>query len=173
MWLDKQNKVVDEHPYNYVPESSSVDKMFGPNYYLGGIEFTGPMSSGCSKPKKQAFDFPFPLTKEGENPFPNLKLVIELQSDSQIKFLNYDVSRGEPLKVNKIYQEKSINEILRAIYEVFGILDEGDGDNKYKDKKIENFQMFTDAYCKVDPKDCPINLPLPTVPVYPPHPSYP
>lgn len=144
IWLDKQNKVVDQHPYSYVPESSSVSKMYGDNYYLGGIEFTGPIGA-CSKGSGN-FDFPFPLTKEGKNPLPNLKLVIELESYSEIKFLNYDID-NKPLKADKIFKEISFEKIIKQIQKQF--------DDSNSKKRLENFDEFVEEVCETSPDKCP------------------
>ncbi|MEO1429359.1 MAG: hypothetical protein AAFV71_09900 [Cyanobacteria bacterium J06633_8] len=145
IWLDKQNKVVDQHPYNYVPESSSVNQMYGDNYYLGGIQFTGPIGA-CNKNGSGSFDFPFPLTKEGKNPLPNLKLVIELVSDSQIKFLNYDID-NKPLKADKIFKKKSFEKIIDTIKKQF--------DDSNSKKRLENYDKFVEEVCETSPEKCP------------------
>ena len=144
LWLDASNKVVDQHPYSYVPESSSVNQMYGDNYYLGGIKFTGPIGA-CSK-DSGSFDFPFPLTKEGKNHLPNLKLVIELQSDSEIKFLNYDIS-NKSLKADKIFKEISFDKIIKQIMKQF--------DDSNSKKRLENFDEFVEEVCETSPQKCP------------------
>ncbi|WP_414624323.1 hypothetical protein [Calothrix sp. CCY 0018] len=144
LWLDNANKVVEQHPYSYVPESSSVKKMYGDNYYLGGIDFTGPIGA-CSNASDN-WQFPFPLTKEGKNPSTNLKLVIELESDSEIKFLNYNISK-QPLKADKIFKEINFNKILKTIMAQF---DESDSK-----KRLENFDEFVEEVCESSPDKCP------------------
>ncbi len=144
LWLDKGNKVVDQHPYSYVPESSSVNQMYGDNYYLGGIDFTGPIGA-CSNGSGN-WNFPFPLTKEGTNPFPNLKLVIELESNSQITFLNYNISK-KPLKADKIFKEISFNKIIKAILSQF--------EESNSKKRLDNFEEFVEEVCETSPDKCP------------------
>ena len=144
LWLNASNTVVDQHPYSYVPESSSVSQMYGNNYYLGGIKFTGPIGA-CSK-GSGSFDFPFPLTKEGKNSLPNLKLVIELQSDSEINFLNYDISQ-HPLKADKIFKKISFNKIINALNKQF--------DDSHSKKRLANFEKFVKEVCEPTPDKCP------------------
>ena len=148
IWLDKQNKAVKQHPYNYVPESSSVNQMYGDNYYLGGIQFTGPIGA-CNKNGSGSFDFPFPLTKEGKNPLPNLKLVIELESGSQIKFLNYDIDNKKPLTADKLFKEKPLKKIMDTIKKQLNDV------NSNSKKRLENYDKFVEEVCENSPQKCP------------------
>ncbi|WP_413167730.1 hypothetical protein ACL6C3_13630 [Capilliphycus salinus ALCB114379] len=145
LWLDTANNVVDEHPYNFIPESQSLkDIENGETFYLGGINFTGPI--GACNDGSGTWSFPFPLTKEGKNPFANLKLVIELEGDSKIEFLNYNFSK-QPLKADKIFKEISLDKILKQLQEQF--------DDSNSKKRLENFEDFVEEVCEASPEKCP------------------
>jgi hypothetical protein len=111
----KNGKQVDDFPFNNVPENSSVSKMFGDNFYLGGIDFTGPIGA-CAR-SNEAFRFPFPFTKSeqaGGPPDAQVKLVIEMEPGSKIEFLNFLLLSPESLPLYEIFEDKT-EEKMRKI----------------------------------------------------------
>ncbi|WP_299433394.1 hypothetical protein [uncultured Aquimarina sp.] len=138
IWLDNGGQVVDTHPYNYVPENTSIQALFGDTPYLGGIELTGAIGA-CSEANEN-WMFPFPLTQTETVMNQPLKLVIELEQNSEIEFLNYNIKPQEPLDVDELFEEVDFNELIEFFNETF----------------YEGFENWIDAVCAENPGDCPL-----------------
>lgn len=118
-WL-KDNTVVDpsqpglaglppgvSSDFNFVPDNSSVQSMFDFKFYASGINFTGPIGP-CSE-SNENWIFPYPLTKSNLGitaPENRLSLNIELTANSEIQFLNYQLSRGEALDYDELFSDE-------------------------------------------------------------------
>ncbi|AXT51755.1 hypothetical protein D1818_13215 [Aquimarina sp. BL5] len=141
IWLDNGGQVVETHPYNYVPENTSVQSLFGNEYYLNsgqGIRLTGPI--GACEEANENWVFPFPLTQTETVMNQPLKLVIELEQDSEIEFLNYNIKPQEPLDIDELFEEVDFNELIEFFNETF----------------YEGFQEWINEVCDENPADCPL-----------------
>ena len=138
IWLDNGGQVVNSFPYNYVPEDSSVEELFGFSVYADGIEFTGPV--GACEEANENWHFPFPFTQTETVMNQPLHLVIELEQDSEIELLNYNVKPQEPLDVDELFEEVDFNELISYFNETF----------------YEGFQQWIDAVCEENPSECPL-----------------
>ena len=140
VWLDTHGNVFTDHPYNSVPEQSSIRDFFqqGETFYLGGIDFTGPV--GKCENSKENWMFPFPFTQtETVMPEP-LKLIIELDDTSEIQFLNFNIKPGKPLDAKKLFKEKDFNKIMKF----------------YKKTFYDGFKQWVDVFCEENPTECPL-----------------
>lgn len=82
-WESPDGEVVNDSPYNTVEDVSELDNEF----FLGGIQFTGPI--GQCADANDPWKFNFPITQNsGDSPTPGLRLVIQMRSDSELEFLN-------------------------------------------------------------------------------------
>ena len=82
-WQRQDGEVVTDFPYNTVEDVSDLDNEF----FLGGIQFTGPIGQ-CTE-DNNPWQFAFPITQtSGDSPTSGLKLVIQMRSDSELEFLN-------------------------------------------------------------------------------------
>lgn len=123
----KNGKQFDEFPFNNVPESSSVAKMFGDNFYLGGIDFTGPIGACTSTSEDWRFFFPFTQSHEaGGPPDAQVTLVIEMEQGSQIEFLNFLQVKTESLSSYEIFKDHT-KEKMKKISELLSLLKIDDG----------------------------------------------
>lgn len=128
VWL-KNGSEFDQFPFNNVPEKgpkSSIQKLFGDDFYLGGIDFTGPI--GACSGSNENWQFPFPFTKTNEGPGApenQLRLVIELEQGSEIQFLNFNLVQGEGLPAYELFSDE-LEEKFRKLAERFAILLEVD-----------------------------------------------
>ena len=138
LWLDNGGQLVNSFPYNYVPEDSSVEELFGFSVYADGIEFTGPV--GACEEANENWHFPFPFTQTETVMNQPLHLVIELEQDSEIELLNYNVKPQEPLDVDELFEEVDFNELISYFNETF----------------YEGFQQWIDAVCEENPSECPL-----------------
>ncbi|MDH7447418.1 hypothetical protein [Aquimarina sp. 2201CG14-23] len=141
IWLDQGGQVVDTFPYNYVPENGpddSIQELFGDNYYLGGVEFTGPI--GACDEANENWSFPYPFTQTDPVMNEPLKLVIELLAGSEIEFLNYNIHPQEPLGADELFEDVDFNELIEFFNETF----------------YEGFENWIDSVCEENPADCPL-----------------
>lgn len=138
IWLNSVGEVVDTHPYNYVPEESSIDEIYGSNYYLGGIELSGPI--GACENGMDNWMFPFPLTVTETVMNQPLKLVIELEQDSKIEFLNYNFQPEAPLDAKDLFEPVDFDALIDFYTETF----------------YEGFEQWIEVVCDQNPDDCPL-----------------
>lgn len=143
VWLTKNDGVYNEHPYNYIPESSSILKEYkesgeGEYFYREGIDFTGPI--GKCKNSNDGWVFPQPFMKENTVMPQPLKLVIKLGSDSEVKFLNFKIIRGKPLSALKLFKKTSGEKMLKYYEKLFS----------------ESLKKWVEAVCKENPEECPL-----------------
>jgi hypothetical protein len=156
VWL-KQGKEFNKEPFNNVPEESSVYQMFGDDYYLGGIEFTGPIGK-CSD-SSENWQFPFPFTKTNKGPSApdyELLLVIELEHDSEIEFLNYNLKSPEGLSLYEIYSRDWEGKFLEVIELLNKVAAEVTGEEYDSYCSIDRFmhQMCEQAKEDGKPREC-------------------
>ena len=140
VWFDGFGNVFDDFPYNSVPENSSIEKHFKDegDFYRNGIHFTGPVGA-CSNGKEN-WMFPFPFTQtETVMPQP-LKLVIELDQNSEIQFLNFNLQPGKHLDAKKLFKEVDFKKLIKFYEKTF----------------YEDFEPWIDAFCEAYPKECPL-----------------
>jgi hypothetical protein len=119
----KNGKQFDQFPFNNVPENSSVVKMFGDDFYLGGIDFTGPIGACASTSENWRFFFPFTQSNEaGGPPEAQVTLVIEMEQGSEIEFLNFLQVKRESLSSYEIFKDQT-EEKMKKIEELLAILE--------------------------------------------------
>lgn len=125
----KDGEQINEFPFNNVPENSSVHEMFGDNFFLGGIDFTGPIGACASASAKEDWRFFFPFTQSSEAGGPadaQAKLVIEMQQGSEIEFLNFLQIKKNSLKSYQIFKDHT-KEKMKKISELLAMLELDDG----------------------------------------------
>ncbi|WP_378180778.1 hypothetical protein [Aquimarina sp. SS2-1] len=84
-WMNSSNQVVADTMFNQVADLYNYDE-FDEFYALGGIQFTGPLDNCDDNPVN--WDFQFPLSNNSPTLFTeSLKLVIQLNSNSEVTFL--------------------------------------------------------------------------------------
>jgi hypothetical protein len=143
IWHTQNDRVYRTFPFNYVPENSSIlneysDSGEGEYFYRHGINFTGPIGKCATSAKDWTFQQPF---MQQSTPFPKpLKLIIELNSDSEVKFLNYKIIKGKPLSALKLFKPTRAEKLLKYYEKTF----------------IGSLKKWVDAVCKENPKECPI-----------------
>lgn len=142
-WQTRINEVVNGFPYN---SAEDVYKL-GDDAFLGGIEFTGPI--GQCADENEPWQFFYPLTQTGESPTPDLKLIIQMRSESEIRFLNFNVRAGEPLEAYELFSEETLETMKRIAEEVM------------KSLEIDNGYCSIDSYvkkvCEETPSACPVS----------------
>ncbi|EZH71864.1 hypothetical protein ATO12_05650 [Aquimarina atlantica] len=138
IWETGDGQLVNQDPYNYVPEDSSIEKLFGFSIYNSGIEFSGPI--GACHNSNENWAFPFPFTDTGNMTNQPLRLTIELLSDSEIEFLNHTLPGNEPLDAHELFEEVDFDELIAFYNETF----------------YEGFEQWIDAVCEENPNDCPL-----------------
>ncbi|MFD0863405.1 hypothetical protein ACFQ1M_14415 [Sungkyunkwania multivorans] len=142
MWHTQNDGVYKKFPFNYIPESSSILKEYsdsgeGEYFYRYGINFTGPMGKCATSAKDWVFEQPF-MKQSTSFPQP-LKLIIELNSDSEVKFLNYKIVQGKPLSALKLFKPTSAEKLLKY----------------YEKTLLGSLEKWIKAVCKENPKECP------------------
>ncbi len=138
VWLDSAGKEHNEFPYNNVPENSSVQELFGSTPYFNGMDFTGPI--GKCENGTDNWVFPFPFTQTAPVVSNPLKLVIELESDSAIEFLNFKINPGKPLDPDKLFKPVDFNKIIKYFNKTF----------------YDGFKQWVDVLCEKNPEECPL-----------------
>ncbi|MEM6830793.1 MAG: hypothetical protein AAF551_09780, partial [Bacteroidota bacterium] len=141
IWLDNGGQVLNNDVFNYIPEDESINSLYGSNFYLGGIQFSGPIGT-CDKPQTQ-WVFNQPFTKSGFQ-FANqpAKLVIELEQYSQVEFLNSAIDNLKPLDALKIFKDVDFDKIIKYWNQVFN---------------PASFEAWVERVCEDDPSECPLN----------------
>lgn len=111
VWFNQQNQPVQQFPYNYMSENQTLNDLEnGENYFLGGIEFTGPTGS-CAN-SNEPWVFPTPFTQTGTNPQSNMKLIIELRGSSRVEFLNYNIKPQHRLDAHELFDDETLDAII-------------------------------------------------------------
>jgi len=142
----KNGVTITDFPYNRV---NNVASLPGENDFLGGIDFTGPIGQ-CAK-KNKPWQFFQPITQHGgDSPTPGMKLVIEMQQDSRIEFLNFNIQPGKGLDPRKLFSDKPFK-ILKSIAKTFEKIMKEGGDNGYC--SIDRYVM---KVCEKNPSQCPV-----------------
>ncbi|TPN87699.1 hypothetical protein [Aquimarina algicola] len=140
-WFDNGGQVVFDHPYNSMEEDEYMSSAPGNPYhddYLGGIRFAGPIGA-CSSSNKN-WKFPSPLTATQTVMDQPLKLVIELNSDSEVRFFDYALQEGKPINYDKLFKEVDFNKMIKWFNQTF----------------YYGFKWWVDAICEEDPSACPL-----------------
>jgi hypothetical protein len=149
----KDRKQVDDFQFNNVPETSSVAAMFGDYFYLGGIDFTGPIGACASASEAWRYFFPFTKVNEaGRPPVAQVKLVIEMEPRWKIEFLNFLQTKPESLPLYEVFADKT-EEKMRKTEELLLSLAIDSG---YCGIDAFVQKMREDAQQKGKPKQCPI-----------------
>jgi len=88
-WQTQAGQVVETSPYIDVDDLNDAQTQadLGGNFYLMGVNFTGPIGQ-CAEDNNN-WQFNYPLTENsGDSPTPNLRLVIEVLSNTELEFLD-------------------------------------------------------------------------------------
>jgi len=138
-WHDQQAQTFLDIPYNHV-DNVRTDVDDAEKSYYGGIDLTGPI--GACANSGEGWSFPFPLTSSGDNPLPNMKLIIELDGLSRVEFLNYAISQPEGLDLFEAYTDDTKEQIEILL-------------NTFSDQcGLE--EMVMEA-CSENPTSCPVS----------------
>ncbi len=101
-------EIIDTDPFNHVPDVEDINLHpdFGnQNFLLNGIEFSGPIG-GCEG-SNHGWDFPHPITQTGPfEPLPNMKLILELTSNSRIQFIEHQPPEGEVIDAHELFSDE-------------------------------------------------------------------
>jgi hypothetical protein len=102
LWLDESGNLVEAENHGSVLE-------LGEEFYLGGIEFTGPINT-CKQ--NHPWDFPIPLSFGGNGPqFGVTRLVIQLDGQTEpIEFIN---NAHKSIKLMDLYDWKVFNDFWK------------------------------------------------------------
>lgn len=136
-WQNDQGQIVLGLPYNRV---FNVLAEGGSTAYYGGIDFTGPI--GACENSSDNWVFPHPLTSSGENPLPDMKLIIELNASGRVEFLNYAISNPEGLDLFEAYSD-DMHELIENLLTTF------QGPCDLEQKVLEA--------CDASPTSCPVS----------------
>ncbi len=145
-WQVPGDDAVDDFPFNSVEDVSGE---LGPDFFLGGIEFTGPIGACAGTQTEWQLDFPFTQGGAAFEPLPNMRLVIQLDPDGEIRFREHGAPEGEMMDVGELFSD-DVFEQLEAIMEAFAETGE---DNGY----CEGVQGYMVEVCDQNPGLCPVN----------------
>ncbi len=101
-------QIIDTPPFNHVPDVADIhlNPDFGnQNFLQAGIEFSGPIG-GCEG-SNHGWHFPIPITQTAPfEPLPNMKLVLGLMPNSQIRFIEHQPPEGEMLDAHELFSDE-------------------------------------------------------------------
>ncbi len=137
MWFDNGGQVVNQHPYNSMHPDSTMSSQY-PLEYMEGIRFAGPIGK-CDGSNK-AWKFPYPVTSTVTVAEQPLKLVIQLNQDSEIKFFPYGLDPSKYLKHKELFKDVDFNKMIKWFNKTF----------------YYGFKWWFDALCEETPSDCPL-----------------
>lgn len=120
----------------------------GSNFFLGGVQFSGPMGGCTGTQKKWSFPHPF-STDPIFDPLPNMSLVIELRQGSEIAFIKDTGPSPKKLDVNKLFKDDSKKKLKDQIKFWNDLLEEGQSVDKY----CESVGKYWDVLCTQFPDD--------------------
>jgi len=101
-WQVPGDPEVDSGIFNAVPDVSDL----GSEPFLGGVHFAGPIGGCAGTQKKWAFPSPFTSDTPFE-PLPNMSLVVQLDSFSEIDFIKDTGVEPKPIDVDKLFKDDS------------------------------------------------------------------
>lgn len=112
--------------FNSVPSVPAL----GDDFFLGGVQFSGPMG-GCTGTQKK-WSFPHPFTTDPVfDPLPNMSLVIELRQGSEIAFIKDTGPSPKKIDVDKLFKDNSKKKLKDQIKFWNDLLKEGQSIDKY------------------------------------------
>jgi hypothetical protein len=99
-WQVPGDPAVTSGIFNAVEDVSDL----GSELFLGGVHFAGPIGACTGTQKKWAFPSPFTSQTPFE-PLPNMSLVVQLDSSSEIDFIKDTGPSPKPIDVDKLFKD--------------------------------------------------------------------
>ena len=151
-WQVPGDPDVDTPPFLAIPSVFAL----GDEFFLGGVQFSGPIG-GCTGTQKH-WDFPFPFTTSGPfEPLPNMSLVIEIRQNGEIDFIVDTGPTPKPIDPDKLFKDES-KEKLRKMIEFWNeLFEEGDSVDDYC-KTVGNFWTMLCSQFPTDDENCPMEV---------------
>jgi hypothetical protein len=145
-WQVPGNDAVNDFPFNSVAD---VQGALGDDAFLGGIEFTGPIGACAGTQTPWQVRFPFTQGDGPLVPLPNMRLVIQIDPNGEIRFREHGAPEGEPMDAGELFSDETF-ETLTAIMEAFAELG---AENGY----CEGVSRYMAEVCDQSPGLCPVN----------------
>lgn len=145
-WQVPGNDAVNEFPFNSVAD---VQGTLGDDAYLGGIEFTGPIGACAGTQTPWQVRSPFTQGDGPLVPLPNMRLVIQIDPNGEIRFREHGAPEGKLKDAGDLFSDETF-ETLKEIMEAFAELG---AENGY----CEGVSRYMAEVCDQSPGLCPVN----------------